>query len=89
VTTLDVQPEALLDAARVLSAGAEPSSFDTKASPGVGPSISEACDAFVQRLQRAGMTNELIGLAKALGFASGLYVSTDTGIAQKASGRGD
>jgi hypothetical protein len=89
VTTTDVQPEALLEAARVLYCAVRPSWFETKATANVGPRVSEACDAFVQRLERVGITKELIGLAKALEFASGHYVSTDTGVAQKATSRGD
>jgi hypothetical protein len=43
----------------------------------------------VQRLERAAMTNEIVGLARALEIASGTYVATDAAVAQKASGRGD
>jgi hypothetical protein len=89
VTKIDVQPEALHEAARILYAGVHPSVFSTMASGSVGPLVANACDAFVKRLERAGMTNEIVGLARALELASGTYVSTDTAIAQKASGRGD
>jgi hypothetical protein len=51
--------------------------------------VSNACDDFVKRLERASMTKELGGLAHALQIASGLYVGVDTAVAQKASGRGD
>jgi hypothetical protein len=88
VTTVDVQPEALLDAARVLYSAVRPSWFETKARSHVGPHVSYACDAFVQRVVRAAMTKELIGLARALEIASDTYVSTDTTVAEKAAGHG-
>jgi hypothetical protein len=88
MTTVDVQPESLLEAARVLYAGAEPSWFETKANGQLGPRVTDSCDAFVQRLVRAAMTKELIGLAGALETASGLYLYTDANVARQASGHG-
>ena len=88
VTTVDVQPGALLDAARVLYSAVRPSWFETLAGSHVGPRVSDASDAFVRRLVRAAMTNELVALARALEIASGTYVSTDAAVAQRAAGHG-
>ena len=88
MTTVDVQPEALLDAALVLYSAVRPSWFDTKASSEVGPRVADACDAFVQRLERAAMTTELVGLARALEISSGTYIFTDDTVAQIAAGHG-
>jgi hypothetical protein len=50
--------------------------------------VSDACDAFVRRLERAAMTKELIELARALEVASGTYVASDAAVAQRAAGYG-
>ena len=88
MTTGDVQPGALLDATRVLYSAVRPSWFETKASSHVGARVQDACDAFVQRLVRGAMTQELIGLAWALETASGTYISTDETVAHIMAGHG-
>jgi hypothetical protein len=88
VTTVDVQPGALLDAGRVLHSAIRPSWFDARASPGVGLPVQAACEAFALRLTRATMTQELLGLAHALEVASGTYIFTDDTVAQIVAGHG-
>ena len=87
MASLEVEPAALLDAARVLYSSVRLSCFDAKANPQVGSKLSSACDMYLERLTRAGITRELVGLARALELASGTYLFTEDAVADMAAGR--
>ncbi len=87
--SLDVSPEALLDASRIFRNAASASAFVSSAGVEIGPSLAAAYTDLVRRVQNAALSTELKALAAVLESVSTTYQLTEGDIARRASGRGD